>query len=345
MISIIIPVYKAEKTLSKCLNSVVEQTYTNFELILVDDGSPDTSGAICDQWAMQDERIYVIHQENKGVSAARNQGIKIAKGDYVCFIDPDDWVKLDYIKTLYESLLDDEKAGLIIHGFECFSEDGKELIGMKLRNSILFSDDFGKAFTENNICKIGYSWAKLFQRDLICRYDIYFDERIHCYEDLLFVYKYMLYCDYISFCDFQEYVYIKYPVSLSISVNSFNSEYTCFMQYKGYLEYFAEKYSLSIHSMNEGYNSLMILFRRTLKTNYLHLASISKADRLVDLYTLISSNYKLVKQFYNPVYKLDQLGRWLLIHYWLQIFDFYTVFLYKMNIKRMFLNSNNLNRK
>ena len=77
-ISIIVPVYKVEEELERCVQSLVNQTYKNIEIILVDDGSPDTSGAICDQWAMQDERIYVIHQENKGVSAARNQGIKIA---------------------------------------------------------------------------------------------------------------------------------------------------------------------------------------------------------------------------------------------------------------------------
>lgn len=345
MISIIIPIYKAEKTLSRCLESVVKQTYTSFQLILIDDGSPDDSGAICDQWAMLDKRICVIHQENKGVSAARNRGIEIAKGDYICFVDPDDWVKPDYIKTLYESLVDDGKAGLIIHGFKSFSEDGKELNGIKLRNNVLYSDEFGKAFTENNISKIGYSWAKLFQRDLIHKYNICFDERISCCEDLMFMYKYMIYCDYISFCDSQEYIYIKYPVSLSVVVNSFNSEYICFMQYKNYLEYFTEKYSLSIHSMNESYNSLMVLFRRALKTNYLHMASVSKADRLANLKTLIKDNDKLVKQFYNPVYVLDKLGRWILIHYWFNIFDFYTVCLYKMSIKYMFLSSYNLNKK
>lgn len=116
-ISVIVPIYKAEKTLSKCISSILEQSLPDFELLLIDDGSPDASSNICEDWADRDERIRVFHQQNAGVSAARNKGLVEATGEYVCFVDSDDWVKTDYLKDLYEALLsDDSKSGLIVHG-------------------------------------------------------------------------------------------------------------------------------------------------------------------------------------------------------------------------------------
>lgn len=101
MISVIVPVYKVEPYLRQCIDSILAQTYTDFELILVDDGSPDNCGAICDEYAKHDDRIRVIHQENGGLSAARNTGIDAARGEYLTFIDGDDWVKNNHIENLY----------------------------------------------------------------------------------------------------------------------------------------------------------------------------------------------------------------------------------------------------
>ena len=100
-VSIIIPVYKTESYLKRCIDSVRRQDYENLEIILVDDGSPDESGRICDDISSQDARIRVIHKENGGLSSARNAGIEIATGEYICFIDSDDYVARDYVSTLY----------------------------------------------------------------------------------------------------------------------------------------------------------------------------------------------------------------------------------------------------
>ena len=104
-ISVIVPVYKVEKYLDRCVESIVNQTYKNLEIILVDDGSPDNCPAICDAWANKDERIKVIHKENGGVSSARNRGIDAATGDYIGFVDSDDWIEPD----MYELLADNAK--------------------------------------------------------------------------------------------------------------------------------------------------------------------------------------------------------------------------------------------
>jgi len=104
-ISVIIPVYKVEPYLNQCVDSVLAQTYENLEVILVDDGSPDNCGAICDEYAKKDRRVKVIHKENGGLSSARNAGIDIATGEYLNFIDSDDWVESDMLELLYNNLV------------------------------------------------------------------------------------------------------------------------------------------------------------------------------------------------------------------------------------------------
>ena len=92
LISIIVPVYNVEDYIRPCLDSILAQTYTNFEAILVDDGSKDGSGSVCDEYAEKDSRFIVVHKENGGVSSARNKGLEIAKGEYIAFVDSDDWI-------------------------------------------------------------------------------------------------------------------------------------------------------------------------------------------------------------------------------------------------------------
>lgn len=104
LISVIVPIYNVEKYINKCIDSIIDQTYTNLEIILVDDGSPDNCGKICDEYAQKDERVRVIHKENGGLSDARNAGIDVAKGKYVSFVDSDDYVEQNYIEILYNCI-------------------------------------------------------------------------------------------------------------------------------------------------------------------------------------------------------------------------------------------------
>ena len=122
-ISVIVPVYKVENTLKRCVDSILNQTYTDFELILVDDGSPDNSGKMCEAFAENDSRIKVIHKENGGLSSARNAGLDIAQGEYVCFVDSDDYVAENYLALLH-SAAEREQADLVIGGYEMVYPDG-----------------------------------------------------------------------------------------------------------------------------------------------------------------------------------------------------------------------------
>lgn len=122
MISVVVPVYKVEQYLDKCVQSILAQTYKDFELILVDDGSPDNCPKMCDDYKNQDSRVRVLHKKNGGLSDARNAGTAVAKGDYITYIDSDDYVSGDYLKTLI-SLIKDNNADIAVTGIELFSEE------------------------------------------------------------------------------------------------------------------------------------------------------------------------------------------------------------------------------
>ena len=104
LISVVLPIYNVENYIEKCMESVLNQTYKNIEIILVDDGSPDNCPIICDQYVKEDNRVKVVHKENGGLSDARNAGIKVANGDYITFIDSDDYVDKDYVEFLYNTI-------------------------------------------------------------------------------------------------------------------------------------------------------------------------------------------------------------------------------------------------
>lgn len=124
-ISIIVPVFNVEKYLERCVNSLINQTYKNIEIILVDDGSPDLCPQMCDEYAKKDERIKVLHKKNGGLSDARNAGLDVATGEYIAFVDSDDWVETDFIETLYKNAKS-ENADISIIGCTLVWDDGRK---------------------------------------------------------------------------------------------------------------------------------------------------------------------------------------------------------------------------
>lgn len=125
-ISVIVPVYNAEKYLHRCIDSVLAQTYTDFELLLIDDGSKDKSGEICDEYAQKDSRVRVFHKENGGVSSARNLGLDNAKGEWITFVDSDDWVDIEWLQTIFENIPKYHGLDIVRYGYTCHQDDGME---------------------------------------------------------------------------------------------------------------------------------------------------------------------------------------------------------------------------
>lgn len=175
LVSVIVPVYRKEDTLDACLTSIIEQTYKNIEIILIDDGSPDDCGNICDRYADKDSRIIVIHKENQGVSIARNVGLLVSGGRYITFVDADDKIKKDFIKHLLSYCTDD--SDIIIGSNRPVNSNFQIVLGREEAIRLMFDDDnFGV-----NV------WGKLFKKDFV-EY-IRFPEHTGMGEDMAFLFE------------------------------------------------------------------------------------------------------------------------------------------------------------
>lgn len=199
MISVIIPVYNAEHAIGKCVDSIIKQSYTSWELLLIDDGSTDASINICKCAAMDDTRIKVIHKKNGGVSSARNCGLDAAKGEYVCFIDADDYVEIDYLQAFVRN----NDADLILSGYT--SSEGAGYIPNNVRYE---GSELSLHMPSIITSKCIYApWIKLFRRDIIEKYGIRFDRKLRLGEDTTFVYQYLSHCDSVRFIHNEYYFY------------------------------------------------------------------------------------------------------------------------------------------
>lgn len=190
-LSIIVPIYNVEKYLPRCINSILKQTYKNFELILVNDGSHDNCATICDNYATKDIRIKVIHQKNSGVSSARNAGLKIAKGDYIGFVDPDDFI----VDILYEELIigiTKSNSDMAICGYDYVDEDGviySNRVYNVMEDEIITQKELMSRCSDMPpTIRLGVC-NKLFRKKLIA--ELFFDEKLHSAEDVLFLNEYI----------------------------------------------------------------------------------------------------------------------------------------------------------
>ena len=179
LISIIVPVYKVEPYLRRCLDSIIGQSYSNLQIILVDDGSPDGCPQICDDYATKDNRIRVIHKKNGGLSDARNAGLSICTGEYISFIDSDDWVSSEYINELYSSIKE-TSAGIAIINHKCVTSFPAREIQEKRRIKIFSRQQALFELFAKQHQPFVVSWGKLYRKELFN--DIQFPTG-KCHED------------------------------------------------------------------------------------------------------------------------------------------------------------------
>ena len=163
LISVIVPVYKVEKYLNRCVDSILNQTYTNLEVILVDDGSPDSCPAICDEYAKKDKRVKVIHKANGGLSDARNKGLDIAEGKYIAFVDSDDWVEDNYVQNMYNAITDNN-ADMVICNYQKVDENNV-VFEISTLDKAVYNDSnkFDLLFGLNSLPTI-VAWNKLYAK-------------------------------------------------------------------------------------------------------------------------------------------------------------------------------------
>ena len=191
IISIIVPVYNVERYLRQCLDSIIAQTFTEWEAILVDDGSKDNSGAICDEYTKKDNRFVVIHKENGGVSSARNVGIGNARGEWICFVDADDEL-IDHAFSTMLSLITDS-VDIVVAGYVKCNDLREIVYEVKERETYLRNREEAilEVYNPSFYSYIGYPWAKIYRTEVVRKNDLKYDETVHVSEDRLFLLTYL----------------------------------------------------------------------------------------------------------------------------------------------------------
>ncbi len=204
-ISMIVPVYKAERYLCRCVDSILAQTVTDFELILVDDGSPDRCPEICDMYAQKDQRVRAVHIPNGGVSNARNQGLQIAKGEYVCFVDSDDIVSSVYLEKLYDDTVDISICGVYYANAEgeitsVARKENFELCEVSPQN-------MKQWYERGSLYSV---WCCMFRTSVIRSAQLAFTQKTSRGEDTIFMFEYVSKCKKVRFIEDILYYYVRY---------------------------------------------------------------------------------------------------------------------------------------
>lgn len=314
IISIIVPIYNVGKYLPRCIESILNQTFNNFELILVNDGSTDNSGVVCDDYEKKDTRIKIVHKSNGGVSSARNAGLYVAKGEYIGFVDPDDYIDKNMYEKLYRLCIDNNSDIAIcrfnreINGKIQNKESTEEII--ELNNMEAMNELFKGNLYRFSLCN------KLFSKK--CFNDVLFpEERIH--EDLSTTYK--LFDNskktvYINYCG---YIYVRRENSILTSTYN-EKRLQAFIAWDEIIEFIDKNYYEIIEQVIATFtywcvdNILYILNQvnnSKKKNNYLNI--IQKYTTKYYIYikrnNILSRSYKLRIRIFNINYKLFILGR------------------------------------
>ena len=294
-ISVIVPIYNVEKYLEKCINSIVFQTYKNIEILLIDDGSTDKSSYICEEWKKRDSRINVVHKANGGLSDARNCGLNIASGEYVCFIDSDDYIENDYIEKLYKILIEN-KLRVSQCGINYINENDKKLKQIGYRTDIvlkgreIIKDSCDKHFIENEVV-----WNRLY--DIKIFENLRFPKgKIH--EDEYITYKILYNEDKIAITAECLYKYRQSNNSIMRSKYSIKKFRDFSEAYKEKIMYFKERedielYDMVIRSYLSNLSNIFIKIKKNIPNSRKYLEEIKEEYRYYFKYVINSKNLAL----------------------------------------------------
>lgn len=338
IISVIVPIYRVEEYLPQCIESILAQTFTDFELLLIDDGSPDCCGKICEEYALKDMRIRVFHQENAGVSIARNKGLTEALGKYIMFVDSDDYVLPGYIQDLFNELPAKE-VGVVIGSVIKLYPDGR-MKPCDLPNLNLSSKDKYRVLTELTDKNIGYPHSKLYRMDVIKKHQLSFLSTVSLLEDLFFLLDYIQYADFVLVRNISNYVYrVGHSTNtLSICSKPLDEEYRVFQNYYRRIVCYQQKYCIQSDELKIVYGELKIFFHRTMIALYTHEHAQGHSFRMrLSFLKKVTINYLdwIIKDFV-PDYLADRISKFLLVHRFYLCLDLWMRCLLAVNFQYMF---------
>ena len=316
LISIIIPVYNVEKYIEKCVDSLTAQTYKNIEIILIDDGSTDSSGAICDKYAAEDSRVKVFHKENGGVSSARNLGLDNARGEWVTFVDSDDWVNDSYIQNLYSSVCDE--VDLVVSSAILVNHSSP--YKYSYRKTKISQNNFEELFNSFDLDKRTSPWGKLYATQVIKDNNLRFIQGMHIGEDAQFLYRYLVSCRDVIISNHMDYFYC-YDTegSLTKKINPVESEQVALIEMNKAIDLLIEKRLIT--------GELALKKLQRLKGYYIHRCITSVyhyrppyKERIKRLKLVNIMTYKVFVDEYNSMFLRFQL--FLLHHRFFLLYDF-----------------------
>lgn len=314
MISIVVPVYNSAPYLDICLESIHNQTYSDWECILVDDGSKDASGEICDAWTKKDSRFKVIHQKNEGAAAARNNGISISRGSHIAFIDSDDWVEKEYI----EELSNNHGADYVVSGLVIDRINGETITHMPAKTQY---QQFDSQVNIDDLVVEGLFYSpciKLFKSEIIRSNNILFPTEKIFGEDLQFNFNYLAHCKSIYSINSAKYHYRKMEENTLSTIHrddQFANDYEQWiLQYNFYM---------SRNMMNESIETF--LYRRLWGQTYdgLFMYPSIAHPTIKYIKTLLSADHISDLDSHQDLFQCAKWIKWAIIHRQAWIFYFY----------------------
>lgn len=307
-ISVIVPVYKVEQYIHRCIDSILSQSFTDFELILVNDGSPDNCGKICDEYAQKDSRVRVFHKPNGGVSSARNLGLDNAKGEWVAFIDSDDYIDVDYLAELISYTQKYETDYVVT--LNTIKEYTKE------NRLVIYPDDYGQLFSCYNFHNNGHPWGKLYKTEIIKNIHLRFNICVHLGEDAMFALQYLLETRNVVLISSNKYCYeTKRLDSLTKTLNSYESELAGKKEFDRIVNEIKEKLDLNDEAIAKLEDSQRYYIERTLASI---MRLTSRKDRLQKINNL---DLTLYYKYKKPCSWKEQLLFYILKQRWFYLYD------------------------
>lgn len=322
IISVIVPVYNVVELLPRCIDSLLNQKFKDYEVVLVDDGSTDGSGKICDEYVRRDSRIKVIHKQNEGVSKTRNRGIDEAHGEWITFVDADDYVTPDYLSDLYDCACND--IDLVVMHSRHVKENGELLYKDYIlpKGKIVYrSSDFSSMLKEQFISERGYVHSKMFRKDLVNASSIRFNPEVKFCEDWIFLFSYVNTMDGNICCSpVSNYFYVDRENSLSHAENNFNTEYTTFRTIKDIALAFCMKYRADIVDIGPLY-----LMHKALTL------AISRAQ----LRSIKSEDWAFFNRYYRATSMKTACDKWMVRYFYPFPSVLYVYFCLSRNFRKM----------
>lgn len=312
-LTIIIPVFNAEKYLRKCIDSVLSQSYSSIEVLLIDDGSTDKSGVICDEYAQKDARVKVIHKKNEGVSIARNVGINKACGEYITFLDADDMMKEDCIACLMKA----KDYPLVVCGYERFGvRTGTD--GPHMTQAITISKDLRESWNKNAETWWWFVWGKLYRKDIIINNNLSFKSGMIYLEDFCFVLDYLCCIESVYLIKSLGILHLIEPIKYSKYRMDYSALKQHMMIHENSFRMLEQKHNTTFQMMRE-----KIAYRHFFNfLNYLVNSDVSFLEKINNMY-LYKKSDKRVGLFNNI--KLKRKGKRVNV-YWMLCNIVYVLF-------------------